>query len=73
MELSFQKADSSEVNLSNSTFLESEYNINSVVDTNVAILQTVICIVVLPIGIILIYGIVIYEHEGVDSKKTKSV
>ena len=74
LEMTFQKADSSdcieEMNLSNSTFLESECNINSVmVDTNVAILQTVICIVVVPIGIILIYGIVLYEHEGVDSKK----
>ena len=39
------------------------------VDTNVAILQTVTCTVGLPIGTILIYGIVLYEHEGVDSQK----
>ena len=39
------------------------------VDTNIAILQTVVCMVVLPIGTILIYGIVLYEHEGVDSQK----
>ena len=73
--LSFQKANSTsdcigEMSLSDSTFLEEESGCSSVpVDTNVAILQTVICIVVLPIGIILIYGIVLYEHEGVDSQK----
>ena len=39
------------------------------VDSNVAILQTVTCVVGLPISIILIYGIVLYEHEGVDSQK----
>ena len=39
------------------------------VDINVAILQTVVCMVTLPIGIILVYGIVLYEHEGVDSQK----
>ena len=73
--LSFQRANSTsdcigEMSLSDSTFLEEESGCSSVpVDTKVAILQTVICIVVLPIGIILIYGIVLYEHEGVDSQK----
>ena len=39
------------------------------VDTNVAILQTIVCLVALPLGIFLIYGIVLYEHFGVDSQK----
>lgn len=39
------------------------------VDTNVAILQTVVCLVALPLGILLVYGIVLYEHFGVDSQK----
>ena len=39
------------------------------VDTNVAILQTVTCMVGLPISLILTYGIILYEHEGVDSQK----
>ena len=51
-----------EMNLSLSTSNESG-SITSV-DTNIAILQTVVCMVVLPIGTILIYGIVLYEHEG---------
>ena len=39
------------------------------VDTQVAILQTVLCIVLIPISITLIFGIVNYEHYGVDSQK----
>ena len=56
-----------EMNLSFSTSNESESTTS--VDTNVAILQTVVCMVALPIGTILIYGIVLYEREGVDSQK----
>ena len=44
-------------------------SITTLVDTNLAILQTVVCMVALPIGTILIYGIVLYEREGVDSQK----
>ena len=75
---SFQKADSSwsnfkdsysqEMNLSLSISNES-WSITTSVDTNVAILQTVICVVVGPVGTILIYGIVQYERVGVDSQK----
>ena len=52
----------------NSTLLN-EFDYITSVDTNVAILQTTICIITLPIGFFLIYGIVLYEHEGVDSQK----
>ena len=77
---SFQKADSSwsnfkdscsqEMNLSLSISNESwSGSVTTSVDTNVAILQTVVCMLVLPIGTILIYGIVLYEREGVDPQK----
>ena len=39
------------------------------VDTKVAILQSIICLTVLPFGLFLIYGIVLYEHFGVDAQK----
>lgn len=39
------------------------------VNTNVAILQTIVCMVVLPIGLSLVFGIVLYECQGVDSQK----
>ena len=76
---SFQKADSSwsnfkdgysqEMNLSLSISNESGSGSITSVDTNVAVLQTVICVVVGPVGTILIYGIVQYERVGVDSQK----
>ena len=53
----------------NSTNDSDKIDYITTVDTNVAILQTVVCMVTLPIGIILVYGIVLYEHEGVDSQK----
>ena len=39
------------------------------VDYQIAVLQTVMCIVLLPTSLTLIFGIVHYEHFGVDSKK----
>ena len=39
------------------------------VDEQIAILQTVVCSAMLPISLTLIYGIVHYEHFGVDSQK----
>ena len=65
----FKDGYSQEMNLSLSISNESGSGSITSVDTNVAILQTVVCMVVLPIGTILIYGIVLYEHEGVDSQK----
>ena len=44
----------------NSTLLN-EFDYITSVDTNVAILQTTICIIALPIGFFLIYGIVLYH------------
>ena len=41
----------------------------TVVDTNIAILQSLICVTILPLGLCLIYGIVLYEHFGVDAQK----
>ena len=39
------------------------------VDYQIAVVQTVMCIVLLPISLTLIFGIVHYEHFGVDSQK----
>ena len=39
------------------------------VDKYFAVLQTLLCSVVLPISLTLIYGILHYEHFGVDSQK----
>ena len=39
------------------------------VDKQIAVLQTAMCIVLLPISLTLIFGIVNYEHFGVDSQK----
>ena len=39
------------------------------VDNQIAVLQTVMCIVLLPTSLTLIFGIIHYEHFGVDSKK----
>ena len=39
------------------------------VDNQIAVLQTVMCIALLPTSITLIFGIVHYEHFGVDSQK----
>ena len=39
------------------------------VDEDFAVLQTVLCILVLPISLTLIFGIRHYEHFGVDSQK----
>ena len=39
------------------------------VDYQIAVLKTVMCIVMLPISLTLIFGIVNYEHFGVDSQK----
>ena len=58
-----------EMNSSNSTWPDPENEYSAPVDSNVAILQTIVCVCVVPIGILLIYGIVLYEHEGVDSQK----
>ena len=60
--LNFHKANYNDFNIDTESMTTS-------VDSNVAILQTVTCMVGLPIGIILMYGIVLYEHEGVDSQK----
>ena len=49
--------------------LLNEFDYITSVDTDIAILQTTICIISLPISFFLIYGIVLYEHEGVDSQK----
>ena len=58
-----------EMNVTNSTWPDLEANYSTSVDTSVAILQTIVYLVTVPIGILLIYGIVLYEHEGVDSQK----
>ena len=58
-----------EMNVSNSTWPDPDNEYSAPVDTNVAILQTITYIAVVPVGILLIYGIVLYEHEGVDSQK----
>ena len=60
--LNFHKANYNDFNIDTESMTTS-------VDSNVAILQTVTCMVGLLIGIILMYGIVLYEHEGVDSQK----
>ena len=39
------------------------------VDENIAILQSVICTIIVPVSLLLIYGIVHYEHFGVDPQK----
>ena len=39
------------------------------VDNQIAVLQTVMCIALLPTSLTLIFGIVHYEHFGVDSQK----
>ena len=54
---------------SNSTWPQFEVIFITSVDEQIAILQTVICSVMLPISITLIFGIVHYEHFGVDSQK----
>ena len=53
----------------NSTWPQFEVIFITSVDEQIAILQTVICSVMLPISITLIFGIVHYEHFGVDSQK----
>ena len=55
----------------NTTLTLSEYDtdIRTKVNINVAILQTIVCMVVLPIGLSLVFGIVLYECQGVDSQK----
>ena len=39
------------------------------VNTGYAILQTIFCVILLPTSLTLIFGIVYYEHFGVDSQK----
>ena len=53
----------------NSTWPQFEVVFITSVDKQLAILQTVICSVTLPISLSLIFGIVHYEHYGVDSQK----
>ena len=55
--------------MTNSTWPDLEADYSTQVDTNVAILRTAIYIITVPIGIAMIYGIVLYEHVGVDPKK----
>ena len=53
----------------NSTWPQFKVIFITSVDEQIAILQTVICSIMLPISITLIFGIVHYEHFGVDSQK----
>ena len=53
----------------NTTHLLKDFDYTTSVDTDVAILQTSVCVICLPISLFLIYGIVLYEHQGVDSQK----
>ena len=46
-----------------------EVNFITSVGKETAILQTVVCSVILPISLTLIFGILQYEHYGVDSQK----
>ena len=50
------------------TMLEG-FDYTTSVDTDIATLQTVVCIISMPLGMFLFYGIVLYEHVGVDSQK----
>ena len=53
----------------NSTWPQFEVIFITSVDEQIAILQTVVCSVMLPISLTLIFGIVHYEHFGDDSQK----
>ena len=53
----------------NSTWPQFEVDFLTSVDPDIATIQTVSCIVILPISLALILGIVHYEHFGIDSKK----
>ena len=63
------KADMEVMTSVNSTWPQFEVNFITSVDTDVATLQTVFCVAMLPISLILIFGIVHYEHFRVDSQK----
>ena len=67
-EVTFQ-ADMEAMTSVNSTWPQFEVNFITSVDPEFAILQTVFCIVMLPVSLILMFGIVHYEHFGVDSMK----
>ena len=53
----------------NSTWPQFEVLFITSVEEQIAILQTVMCSVILPISLTLIFGIVHYEHYGVDPQK----
>ena len=53
----------------NSTWPQFDVIFITSVDEQIAILQTVVCSVMLPISLTLIFGIVHYEHFGDDSQK----
>ena len=57
------------MSMMNSTWPDLEADYSTQVDTNVAILRTVIYIITLPLGMAMLYGIILYEHVGVDSQK----
>ena len=53
----------------NTSGQEIEQDLSIAVDTNIAILQTVCCVLFLIIGTPLNLGIIYYEREGVDAQK----
>ena len=54
---------------SNTTWPQFETVFITTVETEVALLQTIAYVVSIPIGTLLISGIILYEREGVDSQK----
>ena len=64
-----QSCSNLEMSTENSLQFETKFDDTSSVKTGYAVLQTIVCLILLPTSLTLIFGIVHYEHFGVDSKK----
>ena len=54
---------------SNTSWPQFEVDFITSVDTDIAIIQTITYIILMPVGSVLIHGIILYEKVGVDAKK----